>query len=82
MDPYTLGAQVYDANNEEIGITGQDGQIYVRVAKSSGKLTVRWGEGEQYCTLPYQFVPADANNKEPLINLTARCIFPHTGVNQ
>ncbi|EEX4923826.1 fimbrial biogenesis outer membrane usher protein [Escherichia albertii] len=77
-----LGAQVYDANNEEIGITGQDGQIYVRVAKSSGKLTVRWGEGEQYCTLPYQFVPADANNKEALINLTARCIFPHTGVNQ
>lgn len=73
-----LGAQVYDENNENIGIAGQDGQIYVRVSEPTGKLTVRWGEGDQYCILPYQFIPADSN--DTLINLTANCISPSTRV--
>lgn len=69
-----LGAQVYDSEGEAVGITGQDGQVYVRVAEPAGKLTVRWGEGDQYCTLPYQFKSADS--KETLINLSARCLSP------
>lgn len=73
-----LGAQVYNADNEEIGITGQGGQIYVRVPQTTGTLTVRWGEGEQYCTLPYQFKPAE--KKDTLINLTAQCIAPTSGM--
>ncbi|HHV7361218.1 TPA: fimbria/pilus outer membrane usher protein [Morganella morganii] len=73
-----LGAQVYNADNEEIGITGQGGQIYVRVSETTGILTVRWGDGEQYCTLPYQFKPAE--KKDILINLTAQCIAPTSGM--
>lgn len=75
--PIPLGAQVYDTDGEAVGVAGQNGQIYVRVSKPTGKLTVLWGEGDRYCVLPYQLSAKDS--KETLVNLTARCMAPDSG---
>lgn len=66
-----MGAQVYDDQNEPIGLAGQGGQIYVRVEQPVGKLTVRWGAGNTDCVLPYNLEGIDEN--VPLVNLTVRC---------
>jgi len=65
-----MGAEVYDEQNQSIGLAGQGGQIYVRVEKPEGRLTVRWGE-DAYCVLPYNLTGTDT--KSSLVNLTVRC---------
>ena len=66
-----MGAEVYDEQDQSIGLAGQGGQIYVRVEQPQGRLTVRWGEGNAYCVLPYNIQGSD--EKAPLVNLTIRC---------
>jgi len=66
-----MGAEVFDEHNQSIGLAGQGGQIYVRVEQPKGQLTVRWGEGDAYCVLPYEIKGND--EKAPLTNLTVRC---------
>jgi len=66
-----MGAEVYDEQDQSIGLAGQGGQIYVRVEQPQGRLTVRWGEGKAYCVLPYNIQGSD--EKAPLVNLTIRC---------
>ncbi|MCS3429830.1 outer membrane usher protein [Klebsiella sp. BIGb0407] len=66
-----MGAEVYDEQNQSIGLAGQGGQIYVRVEQPEGKLTVRWGEGSDYCVLPYAIKESD--KKTALVNITADC---------
>jgi len=65
-----MGAEVYDEQNQPIGLAGQGGQIYVRVERPEGTLTVRWGENA-YCVLPYNLTGTDT--KSSLVNLTVRC---------
>lgn len=66
-----MGAQVYDSQDQLVGITGQGGQIYVRVEQHEGVLTARWGNGNAYCALPYKIKENDIN--QPLINMTVHC---------
>ncbi|WP_342244815.1 fimbria/pilus outer membrane usher protein [Pseudomonas sp. OTU5201] len=53
--PVPFGANVQDDYGQNIGMVGQDGQLYARVAEGTGYAQVRWGQGsEQQCrvTLP------------------------------
>ena len=72
-----MGAEVFDEQNKSIGLAGQGGQIYVRVEQPQGNLTVRWGEGNNYCVLPYAIKESD--KKSALVNVTVRCNTPLKG---
>ncbi len=65
-----MGSEVYNAKSEVVGITGQGGQVYVRVEQTRGKLWV--GRESKQCVISYDL--ANMNVKVPLISLTARCI--------
>jgi len=72
-----MGAEVFDDKNTSIGLAGQGGQIYVRVEQPKGNLTVRWGEGNNYCVLPYAIKESD--KKSALVNVTTHCNSPLKG---
>ncbi|CNE45442.1 fimbria/pilus outer membrane usher protein [Yersinia nurmii] len=67
-----LGADVYNSQDEIVGMVGQGNQIYVRVKDKKGLLHVRWGEnsGEQ-CELPYTF--DDQDTEQDIIHITGSC---------
>ncbi|MFJ3455672.1 fimbrial outer membrane usher protein [Scandinavium goeteborgense] len=50
-----MGADVLDGDGTVIGMVGQGGQIYARIASASGSLLVRWGTAaSQTCRVRYQ----------------------------
>lgn len=66
-----MGAEVTDSQNEVVGIMGQGGQIYARIAAQSGVLFVKWGkETAQQCQVWYQ-LPTSTDT--PLYQLTLPC---------
>ncbi|CNK64680.1 fimbria/pilus outer membrane usher protein [Yersinia alsatica] len=67
-----LGADVYNSEDEIVGMVGQGNQIYARVKDNKGSLYVRWGEssGEQ-CELPYAFGSQDT--EQDIIHITGSC---------
>ncbi len=67
-----LGSEVFNENKESIGITGQNGQIYVRASEQSGNLHIVWGDelGDS-CFIRYQ-IPKDQLHA-PLIHLNEIC---------
>ena len=67
-----FGSDVLNENSENLGIAGQNGQIYVRADKEEGKLNVIWGdEPEDSCFINYK-IPSDQLN-QPLVRLDAIC---------
>lgn len=66
-----MGADVTDSNGDDVGIMGQGGQIYARIAAQSGVLFVKWGKNAtQQCQVWYQLpTTPDA----PLYQLTLPC---------
>ena len=66
-----MGAEVRDASGTLVGMLGQGGQVYARVAEASGILHVKWGKRrDQQCRVPYQITGRDA---EPLVYLSQTC---------
>ncbi|MGE9552907.1 fimbrial outer membrane usher protein [Erwinia amylovora] len=66
-----MGAEVFDAEGTAVGMVGQGGQIYARIASASGTLKVKWGNnGSQQCLLRYQL---PARQSEAFIQLTQTC---------
>jgi outer membrane usher protein len=51
-DPLPFGADILSVWGEPLGIVGQGGQLYAKVASAKGYLIVRWSQQE--CLLPYQ----------------------------
>lgn len=43
-DQPPMGADVTDGHGESVGMVGQGGQIYARLAEQSGVLFVQWGQ--------------------------------------
>lgn len=67
-----LGAEVLNENNENIGMTGQNGQIYLRAEQQDGTIVVKWGdEPDDQCSVHYKIPEVQLNN--PLIHLTEIC---------
>jgi outer membrane usher protein len=68
-----FGASVYDAQGGEVGLAGQDGDIYLRGIAESGILTARWGDApDQQCAFKYQ-LPAKHKGDGPFVRLDATC---------
>lgn len=55
--PLPFGAEVFDARGGTVGMVGQGGQLYARVAEDQGRLYVNVGNGLR-CQVPYQLSPA------------------------
>lgn len=63
-EPVPFGAEVLDEQGRSIGSVGQGGQVYARVEKDRGALTVRWGQGaSQHCEVRYHLMPVAAGQK-------------------
>lgn len=68
-----IGASILNENNEVLGVSGQNGQIYVRTEQEQGKLTVAWGSLDQEkCNVDYA-IPK-SSEEQPIIRLTGTCI--------
>ncbi|MCS3806382.1 outer membrane usher protein [Chromobacterium alkanivorans] len=67
-----MGAMVYAEDGANIGMVGQGGQAYARVAARKATLRVKWGEtADSQCALPYAL--QDDAASRPIIRLEAEC---------
>lgn len=52
--PLPFGSDVFDEDGTSVGIVGQGGKAFVRVARAQGVLTVKWGpHADASCQLKY-----------------------------
>ncbi|TDN60475.1 fimbrial outer membrane usher protein [Scandinavium goeteborgense] len=66
-----MGADVLDGDGTVIGMVGQGGQIYARIASTSGSLLVRWGTAaSQTCRVRYQL---NLESQDEIIHLNKIC---------
>lgn len=65
-----MGADVYDEQDNLIGMVGQASQIYARIGKKSGYLIVKWANDSNVCKIDYQLPTIKDEN---IINITAPC---------
>jgi outer membrane usher protein len=76
-----FGASVYDALGSEVGLTGQDGGMYLRGIAESGTLTARWGDApDQNCSFKYQLPPKHKDDG-PFVRIDARCAVAAPALN-
>lgn len=67
-----LGSKIENEAGQEVGIVGPDGQSFVTGAADSGRLTVRWGQGQaDRCVVPYSL--PDEKNPPPIRELNGQC---------
>lgn len=59
-----IGTEVFDKDNQSVGLVSQGGRIYTRGISSKGTLHLNWGEKQ--CQFDYQ-VPSAKDNGQPLI---------------
>ena len=75
--PLPFGASVYDAQNSEVGLVGQDGRIYLRGIAEAGTLIARWGDApDQQCTFRYRLPPkpkGNAHSADPFVRIDVAC---------
>lgn len=66
-----MGADVINGEGAVIGMVGQGGQIYARIATASGSLLVRWGDNNALsCRVSYQI---DLKTNDDLLYLDKIC---------
>lgn len=67
-----LGSDIQNMAGENIGMAGQNGQIYLRASEPTGKVYVTWGdESSDRCVIHYQ-IPEDQIDT-PLVRLNEIC---------
>ena len=67
-----MGADVFDQSANNIGIVGQNGQIYFRSEQSKGELSIKWGENAQEaCSIHYALTSQQI--RIPLTKFSAIC---------
>ena len=50
-----FGSRVLDETEADVGIVGQEGQIFIRSPSGQGRLLVKWGDGDdQKCAFDYR----------------------------
>lgn len=58
-----FGSDVFDEDGASVGVVGQGGKAFVRVARAQGALSVKWGTGESAaCRLSYDLGTAPASD--------------------
>lgn len=69
--PLPFGADVFDNVGNNVGSVGQMGQLFARVNKLQGRLTIKWGESsDQQCNIDYKI---DSKNSSDLNNIESNC---------
>lgn len=77
--PLPFGADVQNSLGERVGSVGQGGQLYARVKKESGSLTVSWAKGAQgKCTIEYR-IPVSKGKKQDVQNEMKSVCKPFIG---
>ncbi|QCT21502.1 fimbrial biogenesis outer membrane usher protein [Jejubacter calystegiae] len=70
-----FGADVFDGEQNAVGVVGQGRRIFARLAQQSGQLKVRWGEApNQQCLLNYQLPNRAKANNSGMLTLNGRCV--------
>ncbi|MFC0308870.1 fimbria/pilus outer membrane usher protein [Gallibacterium trehalosifermentans] len=65
LDSYPpLGTEVFDQENQSVGIVSQGGRIYTRGVANKGTLRLNWGDKQ--CQFDYQ-ISSDKDNGQPII---------------
>jgi outer membrane usher protein len=76
-----FGASVYDAKGSEVGLTGQDGGMYLRGIAESGTLTARWGDApDEKCSFKYQLPPKHKGDA-PFVRIDTPCAVDPPSLN-
>lgn len=69
-----FAAQVYNQNNEVIGIVAQGSRIYLRTPLNHDRLYVKWGDkSTEKCELEYDITDQIKHNNQPIIMTKAVC---------
>ncbi|MFC3650400.1 fimbria/pilus outer membrane usher protein [Dyella humi] len=72
--PVPFGADVLDAQGNNVGVAGQGSRLFIRDMQSSGTLTVKWGEGAtDSCRINVQLPPATKGRQVDLQTIHAGC---------
>ncbi|WP_034105945.1 fimbria/pilus outer membrane usher protein [Pseudomonas lurida] len=77
-----FGSDVFDEDGASVGIVGQGGKAFVRVARTQGRLTVKWGaDASASCRLQYGLDSQSLADGSPrLRHLDAgTCVTPTSG---
>jgi len=71
--PLPFGSDVFDEDGASVGIVGQGGKAFVRVARTQGGLTVKWGaNANASCLLQFALdKPSEADGANRLRHLDA-----------
>jgi outer membrane usher protein len=71
--PLPFGADVFDEDGASVGVVGQGGQAFVRVSRTQGPLTIKWGpHAGAACQLHYDLgAQSNIAGTQRLLNLDA-----------
>lgn len=73
-DMIPIGAEVFDSDNQSVGMVGQGGQIYARLPELSGVLYVIWGkQKDQSCRINY-VLPNKKEKDDVFTQLNLACV--------
>lgn len=75
-----FGADVFDEDGASVGVVGQGGQAFVRVPRTQGPLTIKWGpHAGAACQLHYDLAAqSNTAGTQRLLNLDAGTCRPDT----
>ena len=69
-----FAAQVFDQNNEAVGIVAQGSMVYLRTKKAQDHLVVKWGDDStEQCAISYDVTAELAKDQQNLIMTEAVC---------
>jgi outer membrane usher protein len=73
--PLPFGADVFDAQGQEVGVVGQSSRLFLHGLADRGSLQVRWGEQpDQQCRIDYVLPPRDRHGRRAYYDsLDATC---------
>jgi len=79
--PLPFGSDVYDVQDQVIGVVGQASQLFIRNLEHSGMVTVKWGEGSaRACQVDVVLPPKTSGTG--MSTVAGRCVaiasFPST----
>lgn len=67
-----FGSEVFNEDDENVGLAGQNGQIYFRAKKLQGKIQVAWSDDENdQCSIHYTIPQSQLD--VPLVRLNETC---------
>jgi outer membrane usher protein len=71
--PVPMGAEVQDRDGKNLGMAGQNGQVYARLPDASGTLFIRW-DNKQTCRVNYQMPARNQASGNNFIHLNGICV--------